>query len=241
MLDASLPEAPAPAILRSSPNSTDQIVQTLPERVSQGLKNPDKSRIVLSREARADLREWKRAVNTARIWCGSYAERIEDDPVALESFQAELSRPDCPLPSWIAWRLNHALQVTEKVNSSLRARQAKDALVELHRRLGIALERVDRLEIAITKLDEASRNSNKKTQEVAEARISPLLFDLHSVTGELVSLPEELMKAVVAALDASSLNKDQLITMFRECAVERKRMEQRLNGKPPGTDAVPSR
>jgi hypothetical protein len=231
-----------------APSDAEAALLQLPRSLQAVLADPRRDDAGIPAELQGDLKDWKSAVTAARDWCNHYAEAIRKakDNAGIGLFRSALEQPDRPVPGWLARRMLRALDVTERLYPNLIRRHTEQSLVEMGRRFGSSLERAERLEEGISKGEpppEAPRTERKgsggrprdepKPGLVSGGRSGRALLALKSLAEELVPAPLALFDTVTAAADNSAPTTDQVVSMLREFARERKRLETRFGDEMP--------
>jgi hypothetical protein len=223
--------SPSPRALSSSevssPDPQDALLE-LPRVLALIVQDPHGAPELDTRVLAGALADWKKAVAAARDWCERHADELKKgkDSAGINAFREALQEPQSALPSWLARRLLRSLELTERLYPNLARRHTEASLRELERRFSTALERAGKSEAALAAAEPSAASEADKMPRADRA--SRGLLALKSLAEELIPAPLALFDSVSRAADNGAPGPAQLIQMFREYSVERRKLEERL-------------
>lgn len=248
MLDRSLPALPADSASLAARENQNALT-ALPRQLGALLADPNRNDAAILQEIEPALAAWKQSVTAAREWCDRNARDLDKQRgQGVNSFQALLKSDLCPLPPWIALRMERSLELTERLYPDMAAKQTKESLAELSRRFDRCLDRVNSLlkDLARAQEDEAraAQANAARTAQTGQAGqagaakastavrlpsgVDHALVALQTAANQLVSAPMALFDAVAAATDSSAPTSAQLIQMIHQYAEERGKLSAYL-------------
>ncbi len=243
MLDRTSPAPQVRAGAGDAGSATEAAFLDLQQVLALGLRDPHTTDEAIAKNAQESLAGWKKAVAAARDWSAHYAEQVKkekdkDDKQGigggLGAFREALQSPDNPLPVWLSRRLQRSFELTERLYPSLLRRHTEQTLQELQRRFAAAYERAEALEKALVTGEMPPMPEPKKKGEAVpappEGRVRRVLVALKSLAEEMVPAPLAVFESVAQVADNSAPTAQQLIQMFTDYGVERKKLEMRLAG-----------
>ncbi|MCC6728282.1 MAG: hypothetical protein IT208_02985 [Chthonomonadales bacterium] len=237
MIDRALPDlAPGPGETAAGAQAEDAL-EALTRAIGAAVQDPRSDDDATARSIGPRLADWKQAVAHARDWCAHYAEQLsEREGLGIAGFEQALQRDDCPLPTWVGVRLRRSLELTRRLYPALGQRQTVASLRELQRRFGTALERAEEVERDIggyLKPATTDRQREEKQRRYRPGFAGRQLLALKAIADSLISVPLALFESVAAASDSAAPTLEQLVSMFRQYAEQRNRLDGRLEARDP--------
>ncbi|MFN3651476.1 MAG: hypothetical protein ACK47B_18015 [Armatimonadota bacterium] len=243
MLDRTSPSPAALTPNMQAPEADpDSVLLELSRVLAHVAKNPRSDDAKAFVEMRGELDAWKKVITAARDWCAHFAQELDKKQggASVNAFREALEHPGIPLPGWIARRMKRSLELTDRLYPNLVRKHTHQSLEELQRRFQEALDRVAKIETALT--TPAAVEQPKKDAKDGEAAPIPIdrtghnLLALKTLADEMVPAPLALFETVALAADNSAPTPEQVIAMFSQYSAERRRLDGILYGElPPGS------
>ena len=245
MLDRASPAPRTPTADADQTEDAQASLLELPRVLNAALRDARRDDAQTAKDIQDELAAWRKTVTGAREWCAHYAAELKKgrDGLSIAAFREALQQPNSALPRWIARRMERSLEMTERLYPNLVRKHTEASLEELERRFGRALARANVLEQALARGEalpsEKSSGKSDKSEGKAPAPAPPEgiqarnLIALKTLAEELIPAPLALFDSVVLASDNAAPSPEQLVMMFHEYAVERRKLEGRLQADMP--------
>jgi hypothetical protein len=246
MLDRASPAPKGATAAAQAAEDAQSALLALPRALAAAAQDPRKDDAAVARDIQDELKAWKTAVTNARDWCHRQADELKTkEGLGVHAFQEALRQPNSAMPIWLVRRLQRSLELTQRLYPTLVRRHTENSLREMERRFDTSLARVAKVEAVLAKGEQLSDEDMPKRpmQENDKGEKTPPpplpghlgrnLVALKTLADELVPEPLAMFENVALAADNAAPNPRQVVAMFHDYAIERRKMDRRL-----GTDAV---